>query len=88
MEEKKHLNDNKSSLSERIKECMESLDSELPSYDVVWVNASYRVDAIKKLTELVNEKMKQGYIPVGGFFVEHSERPSYYYMYQAMVLVK
>ena len=88
MDEMKHFSDDRESQDLSVKEHTNSNDNELPSYDVVWVTERYRADAIKKLIELVNEKMKQGYIPVGGFFMECSEMPCYHRAYQAMMLPK
>ena len=77
--------------SKKPKEIQKSEKSSLPAYDVINVSDSNREDAITKLIELVNEKMKQGYVPVGGFLIERTPvelAVRRYFAYQAVMLAE
>ena len=67
------------------KEAIESDNKQaLPVYDVVKVISFHHSEIISKLIEDVNEKIKQGYVPIGGIAVVNSH-PTYC-AYQAIML--
>ena len=67
------------------KEAIESDNKQaLPVYDVVKVVSFHLSDIINQLIHDVNEKIKQGYVPMGGIAVVDSH-PTYC-AYQAIML--